>query len=103
MVASMLSALYVQYFAGLLYRGYSPYFWAASVVMLLLFMKLTIPGNDLVAYFKAAKAELRKVVWPQKSEVMPAFIAVSVAVTVFSFIISLMDSVIVKLLSIVIG
>ena len=103
MVASVLSALYIQYFAGLLYRVYSPYFWAATVALLLVFLKMTVPGQDLMAYFKAAKAELRKVVWPSKSEVMPAFIAVGVAVTVFSFIISFMDSVIVRLLSAIIG
>lgn len=103
MVASMLSALYIQYFAGLLYRVYSPYLWAATVVMLLLFLRLSVPGQDLMAYFKAAKAELRKVVWPSKAEVVPAFIAVGIAVTVFSFIISVMDSVIVKLLSTIIG
>jgi len=100
---AVVSAMYVQYFAPMSINQYAMYLWLGVAAVCLLFLKLSQPGEDFISYTKAAKLELRKVVWPGKDDVISATIAVGVAVVIFSVLVSLLDTMLVKLLSYIIG
>ena len=103
LVAACVAAMYLQYFAVLSQRAYPPYSWGAAVAVLILFLRFSQQGESFLAYLKAAKGELRKVVWPQKKEVVPALISVAIAVVLFSMLVSFIDTMLVKMLSLIIG
>ena len=97
------SAMYAQYFSSVVVQQYAIYFWVSVVLLFLAFLRFSKPGNDFTAYAKAAKAEIRKVVWPGRDDVVSATIAVGIAVVIFSVLVSLLDAMLVKLLSYIIG
>ena len=96
-------AVYVQYFAPIQIRQQVPYVWGLVLVVVFLFLRMSQPGQDFITYVKQARAELRKVVWPQSSEVMSATTAVGIAVAIFSILVSLLDSMLSGLLAKIIG
>ena len=100
---AVVAAMYVQYFSPMSTNQYAIYWWVGVVVILLLFLKSSQQGKDFISYAKAAKLELRKVVWPSKDDVVSATIAVGVAVVIFSVLVSFLDTMLVKLLSYIIG
>ena len=49
--------------------------------------------NNLITYYKHAKAELHKVIFPIKEQVRSAYISVFVVVTVISLFLALIDAI----------
>jgi len=49
--------------------------------------------NKLVTYYKNAKAELHKVIFPIKEQIRSAYISVFVVVTVISLFLALIDAI----------
>ena len=96
-------AVYLQYFSVISLRSYAPVAWGALALMLIVFMMYAQPGADFRSYVHAAKAELRKVVWPGRQEVVSATLAVGFAVVLFSILVSFLDSLLVSLLTKLIG
>ena len=96
-------AVYLQYFAVISLRQYAPAAWGLLALIFVIFMVSSQPGSDFRAYVQAAKAELRKVVWPGKQEVVSATLAVGFAVVLFSILVSFLDSLLVGLLTKLIG
>lgn len=103
LVAACVAAMYLQYFAVLSQRVYAPYSWGVAVAVIILFLRFSQQGEAFLAYLKGAKGELRKVVWPQRQEVIPALISVAIAVVLFSMLVSFIDTMLVKMLSLIIG
>jgi preprotein translocase subunit SecE len=97
------TAMYAQYFAPISLHQNAMYLWASTAITFLLFLRFSGPGNNFVAYSKAAKLELKKVVWPPRDDVISATVAVGIAVVIFSVLVSLLDAMLVKLLSYIIG
>ena len=65
---AVVAAMYVQYFAPMSMNQYAIYLWFGVAAVFLLFLKLSQPGSDFISYTKAAKLELRKVLWPGKDD-----------------------------------
>lgn len=103
LAAHACTAVYLQYFSVISLRGYAPIAWCVLALMLVIFMVYTQPGVDFRSYVHVAKAELRKVVWPGKQEVISATLAVAFAVVLFSILVSFLDSLLVGLLTKLIG
>ncbi len=101
--AQVCFAVYLQYFAVLSLRQYALPAWCASGAVLYLFLRYSQPGVDFLMYVAAARVELRKVVWPGKQEVVSATLAVGFAVILFSILVSFLDSLLVKMLTKLIG
>lgn len=77
--------------------------WVALLFSLILFLRFSELGRDFVAHVKAARAEIRKVVWPDQKDVISTTIAVGIAVVIFSILVSVLDSVLVRVLATIIG
>jgi preprotein translocase subunit SecE len=98
-----LGAMYTQYFASISMRQYSTHMWVVLVLTAFVFLKFSGPGIDFIAYAKAARVEIRKVVWPGKQDVVSATVAVAIAVVIFSILVSFLDSLLAKMLAKIIG
>lgn len=66
--------------------------WVVLVVVCLGVAALTTQGKHAVAFAKAARAELRKVVWPTRQETVRMTMVVIVLVIILSLIIWGLDS-----------
>jgi preprotein translocase subunit SecE len=73
--------------------------WAVTALILLLGLKFTTSGQDFSKYIKLSRAEIRKVVWPSQREIAVSTFAVGIAVVIISFMIALLDNVLVWVLS----
>jgi preprotein translocase subunit SecE len=100
---SSVALVYVYYFAPHMGQYYILSSLGTLCISGLLFVTLSAPGKKLVSYFKASRAEIRKVVWPKQQEILTTTFAVGVAVVIFSILVSVLDSILVKFLSKIIG
>lgn len=95
--------LYVQYLAPYALQAYRVPSWAALGLSGILFLSFSELGKAFIVYLKEAKAEVRKVVWPPRQDVISTTIAVGIAVVIFSVLVSILDSVLVRVLATLIG
>lgn len=73
-------------------KWYQVALWAAVLGLSGFVASLTATGSQLFHYFKDAKIELRKVIWPNRQETLQATLMVLVAVAVMSLLLWLIDS-----------
>ena len=59
---------------------------------------MTTPGMQLIQFFKDAKLEIRKVVWPTRPETIQATLMVLVAVVVMSILLWVIDLVLFRII-----
>ena len=96
LMASVAFAMYVQYFAVFALKQYFLLSWVGVFFVSLIALWFTSYGKHFRVYFKEAKVEIAKVVWPERSDVVRTTIAVGVAVVIFSIIMSVYDSLIIR-------
>jgi len=84
----------------LVIAGITAYYMVYRVLGLLVVMAVAIGiavttelGGQAVAFSRAAAMEMRKTVWPTRSETLQTSLIVVVGVTILGFIIFLIDSV----------
>ena len=53
--------------------------------------KISIKNNSLIRFFKEASAELKKVVWPKRREVVKKTLIVIIAMIIVAAVIGLLD------------
>ena len=99
---ALLTSFYFQYVAIKPYPQ-NVYYWVMSLVVLALTLKFTQSGRTLVQYIKLSKAELFKVVWPSRNDVVMTTVVVGVAAVLISLLINFLDGVLVRLLSWITG
>ncbi len=73
--------------------------WAITALLFVLGLNFTTAGQDFSKYVKLSRVEIRKVVWPSRRDVVVSTFAVGVAVVIISFMIALLDNVLVWVLS----
>ncbi len=101
MTLSAVFALYQQYFVEFsLYK--LPALLALGVLGILV-LCFTTQGREAIVFIKEAQAEIAKVVWPKRQDVIVTTFAVGVAVAIISTLIMLLDSMLVKLLAYITG
>lgn len=97
------NVIYVQYFASYMLSQYAVWAWLGFAVSVCVFLGFSELGRAFLAYVKAARGEMRKVVWPTSDDVVRTTIAVGIAVAIFSVLVSVLDSVLVRMLAMIIG
>ena len=73
--------------------------WLSVFASSVLVAMFSTQGRLGLSFFKEARSEIAKVVWPKQHEVMMTTVAVGFAVALFSMLITLLDSMLVKLLA----
>jgi preprotein translocase subunit SecE len=73
--------------------------WVAAALFVLVSLRFTSSGQSLVAYFKQSKQEIQKVIWPSKRDIIMTTIVVGFSVAFIAFMITLLDSILVWVLS----
>ena len=81
--------------------GYQVILWLVVLGIAGGLAALTTVGKELFQFFKDARLEIRKVVWPTRQETMQAVLMVLVAVVVMSLLLWVIDRVIFSLISFV--
>lgn len=99
LMTSVAFAMYVQYFAMFALKKYFLLSWVGVLAVSIMVLWFTSYGKHFRAYVQDAKVEIAKVVWPEQSDVVRTTIAVGVAVVIFSIIMSLYDSLIIRFIA----
>ncbi|WP_457913861.1 preprotein translocase subunit SecE [Candidatus Gillettellia adelgis] len=63
----------------------------------------TIKGKAAASFARQARTEMRKVIWPTRQETLHATFIVSIVTTIMSLILWGLDSILVRLVSFIIG
>lgn len=103
LVLASAAVMYVQYFASYALQQQVMWAWAVLLIAAFLFLMFSETGKSFLLYFKEAKNEIRKVVWPKRQDVVWTTFAVGVAVVIFSILVSMLDTFLVRVLSGLIG
>ena len=100
-----LTTLAVFYFQYIMVGAYpfNLYAWFSLLVSVALFLGYSHTGNQFIGYVKASRAEVMRVVWPDRRDIVVTTVAVGVAVAIISGVITLLDSVLVRVLSLITG
>ena len=73
--------------------------WVVAALFVLASLRYTVSGQSLVSYFKQSKQEIHKVIWPSKQDITMTTIVVGFSVAFIAFMITLLDSILVLVLS----
>lgn len=99
LASSIAFAMYVQYFSVLALKQFFLLSWLGVFFVVIMVLRFASYGKHFREYVQEARVEIAKVVWPEHSDVVRTTIAVGVAVVVFSIIMSIYDSLIIRFIA----
>lgn len=98
-VVAIAAALIGNYFLIEQSVWYQSILWVVVLVFCSGLVLITKPGRKLLQFFKDARIEIRKVVWPTRQETMQATLMVLVAVLLMSLLLWGMDLILFRIIN----
>ncbi|AWH89101.1 preprotein translocase subunit SecE [Limnobaculum parvum] len=104
----IVAALLIAAIAGnYIYRGYSLPIRAIAVVAIIgiafAIALFTVKGKAIVEFARAARIEMKKVIWPTRQEALQTTLIVAAVTVVMSLILWGLDGILVRLVSFITG
>lgn len=80
-------------------KWYQTGLWLGVIALSAVLALITAPGAQLIQFFKDARLEIRKVVWPTRQETMQAALMVLVAVLLMSVLLWVIDMILFRIIN----